>query len=197
MSTQIAASFDVALHKPTIPTMAAARPDQLATQNSIQNTIVELVKQLIHIPEHLDWTSETAFTDIVGQDGRVGMDSASLLLFKAALERELDLPAPIPITSLMKADTVDSIEAEVMKLTVSSSRDILLPFSTQGSATPLFLFPPGGGELHCWIGLVKYLPNRPIYGLRLRGLQPEEPPFGSIDEMVEYIFPCRTRRPNC
>lgn len=187
MLTQISGSVGLAppRHHPILTSKAPGRSDPTTKQTSVHKTILQLVRRLIDIPDHFDLTGETAFTDIIGQDGRIGMDSASLLLFKSALEQELNLPAPIPITSLMKADTVNSIEVEVMKLAVSSSRDILLPFSTQGTATPLFLFPPGGGELHCWIGLVKYLPNRPIYGLRLRGLQPGESPFGSIDEMVE------------
>lgn len=190
MLTQGISSKDwAAPHKPIcspkVSSLGRAGPSAATKQIPIRQTILELMKRILEVPHHLDVTEETAFTDIIGQDGRIGMDSASLLLFKSALEQELVLPAPIPITSLMRADTVNSVEAEIMKLVVSSSPDILLPFATQGTGTPLFLFPPGGGELYCWIGLVKHLPNRPIYGLRLRGLQPGESPFASMDEMVE------------
>lgn len=185
MLTQRIAPGGLTPFEPTLPSQGWDASDPPSRQSTVRETILELVKRLIDIPEYLELTEDTAFTDIIGQDGRVGMDSASLLLFKSALERELDLPTPIPITSLMKADTISSIETEIMKLAVSSSRDILLPFSTEGTRTPLFLFPPGGGELHCWIGLVKFLPDRPIYGLRLRGLHPGESSFPTIDEMVE------------
>lgn len=171
--------------KPTLSSQGMGVSGPPSRHPAVRKTILELIKRLIDIPKHTEVTEDTAFTEIISQDGRIGMDSASLLLFKSALELELGLSTPIPITSLMKADTVSSVEAEVMKLAVSSSREILLPFSTEGTAAPLFLFPPGGGELHCWIGLVKYLPDRPIYGLRLRGLQPGELPFRTIDEMVE------------
>lgn len=190
MTTQAITSLGVAScepkllsNPPDLPNTAAPKPKR------VLHTILMLVKQLVDIPDHLEVTPDTPFTDLISHDGRIGMDSATLLLFKAALERELELPGPLPIISLMRAETVTSIEAEIMKLAVSSARNISLPFSPEGNKTPLFLFPPGGGELHCWIGLVKYLPDRPIYGLRLRGLQSEEVPFGTMEEMVESVIP--------
>ncbi|TLD33508.1 hypothetical protein PspLS_00241 [Pyricularia sp. CBS 133598] len=111
-----------------------------------------------------------------------------MLLFKAALEAKLKINAPLPVTALMSARTVQELEKEIFRASVASSKSLLLPFSAHGSKTPLFLFPPGGGELHCWIELVRFLPDRPIYGLRLRGLQEGEASFETMEEAVETFI---------
>lgn len=135
-------------------------------------------------------------TDLAEVLTNSGLDSAGLLVFKAALEKRLSLPSPIPVTALISAKTVRAVEVEIMKTSMQSNRGLLLPFATEGSKTPLFLFPPGGGKLNCWIELIRYLPNRPVYGLRLRGLQPGETAFESIDEMVRsYVLEIRRVKP--
>ncbi|KAL0930031.1 peptide synthase protein [Colletotrichum truncatum] len=117
-----------------------------------------------------------------------GLDSPGMLIFKANLEARLSLKSSIPITSLLRAQTIRELETEIMKVSIASNRDLLLPFTTKGSQVPLFLFPPGGGELHCWIELVRHFDDRPLYGLRLRGLQPGESAFESMDEMVRCFL---------
>ncbi|KAH8847005.1 putative secondary metabolism biosynthetic enzyme [Pyricularia oryzae] len=117
-----------------------------------------------------------------------GLDSRGMLLFKAALEAKLELQAPLPVTALIRARTLYELEKEIFRASVASSKSLLLPFSAHGSKTPLFLFPPGGGELHCWIELVRFLPDRPIYGLRLRGLQEGEASFETMQETVETFI---------
>lgn len=153
----------------------------ISTLTPTQKIIVECLAErcpFVSISENL---LDSDLTQIL-QNG--GLDSPGMLIFKADLEARLSLKSSIPITSLLRAQTIRALETEIMKVSVSSSRDILLPFTTQGSQTPLFLFPPGGGELHCWIELVRRFRDRPLYGLRLRGLQPGESAFESMGEMV-------------
>ncbi|KAI6351856.1 hypothetical protein MCOR25_009704 [Pyricularia grisea] len=111
-----------------------------------------------------------------------------MLLLKAALEAKLELQAPLPVTALMSARTIHELEKEIFRASVASSKSLILPFSAHGSKTALFLFPPGGGELHCWIELVRFLPDRPIYGLRLRGLQEGEANFETMQDTVETFI---------
>lgn len=127
-------------------------------------------------------------TDLLQHLGNGGLDSRGMLLFKAALEAKLKLQAPLPVTALMSARTIHELEKEILRASVAGSKGLILPFSPHGSKTPLFLFPPGGGELHCWIELVRFLPDRPIYGLRLRGLQEGEASFETMQEAVETFI---------
>ncbi|KAK1975967.1 Alpha/Beta hydrolase protein [Colletotrichum cereale] len=127
-------------------------------------------------------------TDLIDILQNSGLDSSQMLIFKAALEQRISLPAPIPVTTLINAQTLQVLENEILKITVSNTTQLLLPFASEGERTPLFLFPPGGGELHCWLELVHHLPNRPIYGLRLRGLQKGETAFESMAEAVSCFL---------
>ncbi|KAF6832764.1 peptide synthase protein [Colletotrichum plurivorum] len=157
----------------------------ISTLTPTQKVIVECLAERCPFVSISKSLLDSDLTQIL-QNG--GLDSPGMLIFKARLEARLSLKASIPITSLLRAQTIRGLETEIMKVSVASSRDLLLPFTTEGSQVPLFLFPPGGGELHCWIELVRRFHDRPLYGLRLRGLQPGETAFGSMDEMVKSFL---------
>jgi len=55
---------------------------------------------------------------------------------------------------------------------------------SQGSGTPLWLVHPGIGEILVFIGLAKYLTDRPVYALRAKGFDGQEH-FKSIPEVLE------------
>ena len=61
--------------------------------------------------------------------------------------------------------------------------DPIVPLAHEGSKIPLFLCHPGGGEVLIWLALLKFLPDRPVYALRVRGHHLDDRLFESFDEM--------------
>ncbi|KAK2005246.1 alpha/beta-hydrolase, partial [Colletotrichum eremochloae] len=151
----------------------------------VQKAILDCLRERCPLLPFSEGLLDANFTQIL-ENG--GLDSPGMLIFKANLEARLYSTCPIPVTSLLRAQSIRALETEIMKLSIAGNRDLLLPFTTKGRQTPLFLFPPGGGELHCWIELVRRFQDRPLYGLRLRGLQAGETAFETIDEMVECFL---------
>ncbi|WQF77331.1 Putative thioesterase, alpha/Beta hydrolase [Colletotrichum destructivum] len=182
-TTQTSRQYHVDAEKQELQT--ETKDDIFPKLNKTQKIIVECLREICPFQSVPEILPDSDFREFL-QKG--GLDSPSMLIYKAKLEARLSLKSLIPITCLLQAQTVKALETEIMKVSVASNRSLLLPFTTKGTQTPLFLFPPGGGELHCWIELASRLRNRPLYGLRLRGLQPGETTFESIDELVECFL---------
>jgi thioesterase domain-containing protein len=72
--------------------------------------------------------------------------------------------------------------------------DLLVNLQTEGTGTPLFLVHPPGGIVACYRTLVAHLSKeRPVYGIRARGLYGEEPLPSRLAEMAaEYVSAVKT-----
>ncbi|MBG0815484.1 non-ribosomal peptide synthetase [Planomonospora sp. ID82291] len=69
---------------------------------------------------------------------------------------------------------------------------VLLPLRETGSAPPLFCVHPAGGLSWCYSGLIRHLPDRPIYGLQAR----RDPLPGSLRDLAaDYVAQIRTVQP--
>ncbi len=71
---------------------------------------------------------------------------------------------------------------------------LIVPLHEKGTLTPLFCFNPLGG----WIKEYQYIsrffdPDRPVFGIRARGLEPAEKPVATVEEAArEYIDAIKT-----
>jgi acyl-CoA synthetase (AMP-forming)/AMP-acid ligase II/thioesterase domain-containing protein/acyl carrier protein len=78
--------------------------------------------------------------------------------------------------------------------TFSRYHPLIVPIRGNGTLTPLFCFHPLGG----WIKEYQYIslffdPERPVFGIRARGLEPEEKPVLTVKEAaMEYIEAIKT-----
>lgn len=115
-----------------------------------------------------------------------GMNSITYLGLKHSLEMELQLEKPLPMTTILQAGTVKKLEHAILTLpSTSDTYEPIVVFESQGSKVPLFLLPPGGGDFILYLGLVKYLIDRPVYALRNRVSTSTQDAFGSLQEMLE------------
>lgn len=87
--------------------------------------------------------------------------------------------------SSLEARTVGDIAALAENLQVNEYQPVVtLP--AEGSKPPLFLFPPGGGEFMVWLPLLEHIHDRPVYALRVEGLEKVgEGTFESLEETLE------------
>lgn len=61
----------------------------------------------------------------------------------------------------------------------------IVPLQVHGTQTPLFLIHPGSGDILVFIALAAQFPNRPVYAIRTRGYNANEPLFPTMQSTVE------------
>jgi acyl-CoA synthetase (AMP-forming)/AMP-acid ligase II/thioesterase domain-containing protein len=118
-----------------------------------------------------------------------GLNSLRFIQVKRYLEKALDMDREIPMQTLTRCTSVSQLAHELTLMgTTSAEYDPVVPLVTKGSKQTLFLLPPGAGEFLCWLTLLEYLPDRPLYAVRARGLHGPEPVFSSLKEMLDIYY---------
>nr|POF12940.1 didemethylasterriquinone d synthetase tdia [Quercus suber] len=118
-----------------------------------------------------------------------GINSMGFMRLKTALEKGIKIHQEIPMPLLTRCHTIAELEHELVKLgTVSQEYNPINVLASQGSKQPIFLLHPGAGEFLCWIGLLEYLTDRPVYAIRAKGLHPGEGVFGGLEEMLDCYY---------
>lgn len=128
---------------------------------------------------------------LLGDDALLssGINSLGFMRLKKALETRLKIQKEIPMPLLLRCHSIADLERELTLIgTLPQNYDPIVPLATAGSKQPLFLLHPGAGEFLCWIGLIKYLPDRPLYALRAKGLHPGEGTFDGIDDLLQTYY---------
>jgi acyl-CoA synthetase (AMP-forming)/AMP-acid ligase II/thioesterase domain-containing protein len=127
-----------------------------------------------------------------------GIDSIGFIKLKKALETALHMDTEIPMPILTSSSSISELSNELTLLgTASVEYDPIVPLVKKGSKPSIFLLPPGAGEFLCWFNLMEYLPDRPIYAVRARGLHAADATFESMEEMLSiYYAAIRRTQPN-
>ena len=152
--------------------------DQLSP---LQREIAQMYSSIVGVPP----------ANLLGQDALLssGINSLGFMRLKKALESGLKIHCEIPMSLLLRCHSITELEHELTLLgTVPHSYDPIVPLSTQGRKRTLFLLHPGSGEFLCWIGLLKYLPERPVYALRARGLHSHEGTFNGLQDLLDCYY---------
>lgn len=129
--------------------------------------------------------------ELTGEDALLssGINSLGFMRLKKALEKGLKIHQEIPMPLLLRCHSLAHLEHELTLLgTVSQQYEPIVPLATTGSKQNLFLLHPGAGEFLCWVGLLKYLPDRPLYALRAKGLHPGEGTFEGLQDLLDTYY---------
>ncbi|KAH6639111.1 putative non-ribosomal peptide synthase-like protein [Boeremia exigua] len=128
----------------------------------------------------------------------LNIDSLGYLRIKSSLETILDREEAISMSLLLSCRTISDMDTMLLSLgTTTTEYDPIVPLVSTGTKAPIILCHPGGGEFLTWLTLLKYLPDRPIYALRVRGFHKGEKSFETLDEMLEiYMAGIRKHQPN-
>lgn len=128
---------------------------------------------------------------LIGPDALLssGINSLGFMRLKKALEKGLKIHQEIPMPMLIRCHSVAELEHELTLIgTLPQQYEPIVPLVAQGSKHPLFLLHPGAGEFLCWVGMLKYLPDRPIYALRAKGLHPGEGTFDGLQDLLTCYY---------
>ena len=129
-----------------------------------------------------------SFEALLGPDAlaRSGADSLGYMRIKKSLESAFKIHQDVPMSILLRCVSVAELESALLSIgTALMEYDPIVPLSLRGSKQPLFLLHPGSGEFLCWMRLLPYLHDRPVYALRAKGLYKGEDTFKSLEELLE------------
>lgn len=146
-----------------------------APSSKTERCVLEIICEMLHIP-----------VDETGVDSNIfelGMSSVALFAFKQKLQETLELQVEIPLISLLADPSIRGVSCAIDHQH-SQEYDPVVPLQTRGTKTPLWLVHPASGNILAFLPLAKYMLDRPVYGLRARGVVPGEPFFRSIAEIA-------------
>ncbi|HSZ40601.1 MAG TPA: amino acid adenylation domain-containing protein [Trebonia sp.] len=132
------------------------------------------------------------FAEVLGVP-RIGLDDnffelggQSLLAAHVVSRIGSILNVQVPLSALFNAPTAGALNAAISQSWVQGGRGTLLPIRASGTRPPLFCVHPIGGLAWCYMPLVRYMPKDfPLYGLQAQGLDGENEPHRTVQEMAE------------
>ncbi len=131
-----------------------------------------------------------------------GIDSLMALELKNNLEAKLDFT--LPMAKLLESPSIASLARDTADLLTGGEKSADESWAAlmrlrpgDSSLEPLFLLPALGGDVSCYLQLIKHLETpRPLKAFRPRGLDGELPPHDNMNELVtDYVAAIRERQP--
>lgn len=109
----------------------------------------------------------------------------SLLALRLFSEIERQFGRNLPLTSILKAPSIEKIAATIRQKASTANWKSLVPIQPKGSRPPFFCVHGAGGNVVFFRDLAKFLgDDQPFYGLQSASLDEKNPPYSSIEEMA-------------
>ena len=159
-------------------------PDGMAQETTYiaPRTTIEL--QLTQI-----WSSVINITPVGVQDNFFELGGHSLLAVSLMSQIQKHFQVNLPLATLFQSPTIEQLAHLLNSSTNSLLRSALVPIKSNGNQPPLFCIHPGGGNVLCYQHLAYYLNSeQPFYGLQSVGLNPQNEPHTSIEQMATYYI---------
>ncbi|MCM0593872.1 MAG: amino acid adenylation domain-containing protein [Gloeotrichia echinulata DEX184] len=159
-------------------------PDGMAQETTYiaPRTTIEL--QLTQI-----WSSVINITPVGVQDNFFELGGHSLLAVSLMSQIQQHFQVNLPLATLFQSPTIEQLAHLLNSSTNSLLRSALVPIKSNGNQPPLFCIHPGGGNVLCYQHLASYLSSeQPFYGLQSVGLNPQNEPHTSIEQMATYYI---------
>ncbi|MEV4319561.1 amino acid adenylation domain-containing protein [Actinocrispum sp. NPDC049592] len=150
-----------------------------------ERALVEILAELLGLPAvgvHDD------FFDIGGT-------SVTAMRLAVLLEKRYNVHLPLSV--LVAAPTAAAL-ATRLRQAASATFDPLVPMRTHGTRPPLFLVHPIGGNVLCYLPLVRNLPaDWPCYALQAAGCEPGTEPLRTVPELARSYLDAMRRVQPC
>ena len=159
-----------------IQTYRAAAQEVPATE--LEERIIDIFCEMFDLPRDDAWVGSSLFD--------FGITSIELIAFKQRVQNKLALGEEIPVVMLMNNPTIRGM-ATVLHVMKQGSRpyDPVVTLQSRGNKTPLWFVHPGTGEVLVYVGLIKYIIDRPLYALRARGFEKDEELFHDMSTIAK------------
>jgi amino acid adenylation domain-containing protein len=155
----------------------------------------ELAKDPITVELLAIWRRVLRIPNIRPTDNFFELGGHSLLAARLFAEIRSRLDKTLPLATLFEAPTVEAL-TKVIVGAEAPEWSPLVPIRTTGGNTPFFCVHPIGGNVLVFKKLSECMKSRPFYGLQARGLDGQEAPNTSIEEMAaDYLSSVRHAQP--
>ena len=112
----------------------------------------------------------------------------SLLAVRLMSQIQQQFHKKLSLARLFQNSTIEQI-AHLLRGETDLDWSVLVPIKSQGNKPPLFCIHPSGGNVLCYQDLAYKLDlDQPVYGLQSFGLNPENEPHSSIEQMASYYI---------
>ena len=121
----------------------------------------------------------------------------SLLAVRLLSQIQKRFSRHLALASLLQRATIEQLASLLRQQPDAHANSLLVGIQTRGNERPLFLMHPTGGNVLCYASLAYHLgTNQPVYGLQAQGLEGEEEPLNSMEEMAAvYLHVLRSQQP--
>ncbi|WP_439380731.1 amino acid adenylation domain-containing protein [Amycolatopsis lexingtonensis] len=119
----------------------------------------------------------------------------SLVAMRVVVTLEQRFGTELAPSALLGAPTVAALARRLGEAKQVFSA--LVPLRPSGTRRPLFIVHPMGGNVLCYVPLVKHLPDDlPVYALQAAGAEPGSTPLSTVEDLVgRYLAEIRTVQP--
>jgi amino acid adenylation domain-containing protein len=147
------------------------------------------------------------FAEALGIE-RIGIDDGffevgghSLAAARLISRVQATFAVQLPLRTLFEAPTVAALGTHLSDAEAPGTGgqlDVLLPIRARGSRAPLFCVHPSGALGWSYSALLRHLPpDRPVYALQSRGLEPGDAPATTMAELAaDYLAQLRAVQPH-
>jgi amino acid adenylation domain-containing protein len=155
------------------PGRAKGAKTYVAPRNTMEMLLVKLWEDILDI-------FPVGITDDFFESG-----GHSLLAVKLVSAINKKFNANLPLSVLFLSKTIESLASILHQDSAMPKYTPLVPLQPRGEKRPLFCVHAAGGNVFRFVRLTSDMGlERPIYGLQARGLESNEQPYSSIEEMA-------------
>ncbi|MYS15776.1 thioesterase domain-containing protein, partial [Streptomyces sp. SID4982] len=137
--------------------------------------------------------------DTVGvHDSLFDLGGTSLTAMRLVVRIEQRYRVHIPLADFVATPTPAGLAARLRDGNARATYDPVVPIRPQGSRPPLFMVHPMGGNVLCYVGFARHLPDdQPLYALQAAGAEPGTAPLHSVEDLAHsYLTALRAVQPH-
>lgn len=168
------------------PLASPGRAPAAAPRDAYERTLTEMLADVLGL-------------DSVGaHDSLFDLGGTSLTVMRLVVRIEQRYRVHIPLSEFIATPTPAGLAARLREGGARAAFDPLVPIRPQGTRPPLFMVHPMGGNVLCYVGFARHLPDdQPLYALQAAGAEPGTTALRTVEDLADsYLTALRTAQPH-